>query len=72
MNVPDDFLWHIQKDFRSLLSSFGQSDLTKFIRSQFHIFVGIKRFAEYVMKSYSDRKNFLEQTIFRLTNSLPI
>ena len=53
----------MQKDFGSLLSSFGKGDLANF-RSQFPIFVrsaGIKSFAEQVLKSFWGR----------FTNSLP-
>ena len=40
-------LWHIQKDFGILLSSFDQGGFDKLFSSQFHIFVesvGIKSF----------------------------
>ena len=42
-------------------------------RSQFHIFVGylgINSFAEEVLKSFSGRRNVLEQPVFGFTNSL--
>ena len=63
----------MQKDFGSLLSSFGKGDLANF-RSQFPIFVrsvGIKSFAEQVLKSFWGRNNFPEPPVFRFTNSLP-
>ena len=43
MDVPDEFcyLWNIQRDFGSLLNSFGQGDLTNFLGLNFTSFFGL-------------------------------
>ena len=73
VDVPGEFFYGTSKKILVVFWAHLVKAIWQTFRSQFHIFVGylgINSFAEEVLKSFSGRRNVLEQPVFGFTNSL--